>query len=297
MSQHYFAYVFFRQKPDPTIRRGFYQKSVVLVSQIAAHDLFLYLMRSLGHIILERGVSVIETILEQSRQWPTPRVGKLEFPILGKKITCEIHRPWQETLPSQILTKPRNVPLLVPTFLDMVQKLWTLWEIMIIGDPIAIIAHCPSICTKAVLGLMSLILPISVTIDYRTYITMQDPNSKSLFKCSTPTNTIVAISNPFFFPSLHHWPHVIQLTPSSNRTQMLPTMKIEFENGLTSKHRRIVSRDKTVLTEITRGLFKSSKTSISARLERHFYELTEKFLMPIKLYLETLWPSSLYSIF
>ncbi|KAJ1504222.1 hypothetical protein HMI54_002034 [Coelomomyces lativittatus] len=290
----YFAYVFFRQKPDPSIRRGYFQKSVVLISHFAAHDLFMDVIRTLGPLILENEQVALESATEQIQQWPPPEKGQQQLPLLGTIVTCELLCHWKDTFPTQILTKPQNVPVLYPIFQLIIPKLWTLWEIMIVGDPIAIIAKCPSKCTEAVLGLLSLILPLSSALDYRTYITIQDPTSRTLFKnVHAPPKAIVAISNPYFFSTLRHWPHVLQLASSSKLSHVAPALKVEYRHGLTTKHRRIISRDKSVLDAVAKGICQGSTQLINQHLQKHFFELTERFLAPIQCFIDTLWPTSL----
>lgn len=45
-------------------------------------------------------------------------------------------------------------------FKDILKDLWLLWELMLLAEPIVVIAPEPSICSEAVLSLVDIINPV-----------------------------------------------------------------------------------------------------------------------------------------
>ena len=46
-------------------------------------------------------------------------------------------------------------------FKDILQDLWLLWELMLLAEPLVIIAPDPGVCSEAVVSLVDLINPVS----------------------------------------------------------------------------------------------------------------------------------------
>lgn len=49
-------------------------------------------------------------------------------------------------------------------FKDILKDLWLLWELMLLAEPIVIIAPEPSVCSEAVISLVDIINPVSIRI-------------------------------------------------------------------------------------------------------------------------------------
>lgn len=81
-------------------------------------------------------------------------------------------------------------------FRDILKDLWLLWELMLLAEPIVVIAPDPSVCSEAVVSLVDIINPVSLCQllecvsrltemqipycgDYRPYFTIQDSDFKS----------------------------------------------------------------------------------------------------------------------
>jgi hypothetical protein len=45
-------------------------------------------------------------------------------------------------------------------FRDIIKDLWLLWELMLLGEPIIVIAPNPGICSDSVVSLVDLINPV-----------------------------------------------------------------------------------------------------------------------------------------
>jgi hypothetical protein len=53
-------------------------------------------------------------------------------------------------------------------FKDILKDLWLLWELMLLAEPIVVIAPDPGVCSEVVLSLVDIINPVSLyTIDMR----------------------------------------------------------------------------------------------------------------------------------
>lgn len=90
-SSYIYGYVFFRQKRDPTNRRGYFQKSVVILSHLPLVGLFSEVVARLGPLYFEHGMSMFEAFANDIMHWPAPVPGTiLTLPLLGSIITAAI---------------------------------------------------------------------------------------------------------------------------------------------------------------------------------------------------------------
>ncbi|TKY90668.1 hypothetical protein EX895_000666 [Sporisorium graminicola] len=90
-SSYIYGYVFFRQKRDPTNRRGYFQKSVVILSHLPLVGLFSEVVARLGPLYFEHGMSMFEAFANDIMSWPPPQPGTiLTLPLLGSILTAAI---------------------------------------------------------------------------------------------------------------------------------------------------------------------------------------------------------------
>jgi hypothetical protein len=123
-------------------------------------------------------------------------------------------------------------------FAAHIKHLWTLWEILLLGDPLIIASPTPSACSDAVLALASLLAPLPYSADYRPYFTIHDPafgpfasgampnsfnastlslngdnTNKTCATTTTPTvvslPSLVGVTNPFIIKTLSSWPNIL----------------------------------------------------------------------------------------
>ncbi|KAI1320123.1 Protein dennd6a [Mortierella claussenii] len=227
-----YGYVFFRQKQDPSIRRGYFQKSVVLLSQHPFIGLFSKLVSVLGPAYFEVGKPMLEAAFHNMATWRPPTTDSLmELPFMGTLYQVQLAKPHQpqllETAPFEIATfQPdthilSSVPMnggLYKHFQDLVPDLWLCWELMTLAEPIMLIGTSPEVCSESVASLVDLINPIPYCGDYRPYFTIQDTDFKSFCnKSSPPSSIVLGVTNPFFVKTLEHWPHIIKIGKPMNR--------------------------------------------------------------------------------
>lgn len=171
-----YGYVFFRQKQDPSIRRGYFQKSVVLLSQHPFIGLFSKLVSVLGPAYFEVGKPMLETAFHNIASWRPPVTeGLMELPFMGTLYQVQIAKPHQpqllETAPFDIATFQQDTHILssVPMngglykhFQDLVPDLWLCWELMTLAEPLMLIGTSPEVCSESVASLVDLINPVSL---------------------------------------------------------------------------------------------------------------------------------------
>jgi len=300
-----FGFVFFCQKPDSTINRGYFQKSIVLVSHLPFTKLFLRVVEIIGPLLFRYGNSILEASCRNISQWPCPTEGgQLTLPILGESVKVNLEpnitppysRPARaiKSLSSSQLIYPKEFVIsykqiyqqnftqmlamgfraevamealekcsndldkaivalrtkMSPTqeifsnkidlnelwhpessvqnwtgvfqdvniydvFQNVLGSLWFLWECAITGKPIMAMCQSPEICTKAVLGIMSIISPIIYSGDFRPYFTIYDPDFKHFQDCHKNDNVgcvMLGVTNPFFLKVYKNWENILYLS-------------------------------------------------------------------------------------
>ncbi|KAJ1733543.1 hypothetical protein LPJ61_001508 [Coemansia biformis] len=336
------GHVFFRQKRDPLMRRGGLQRAVVIISHLPYHGLFARLAHVLGPLYFDLGTSILEAAARDVASWPAPAPGAAcELPFLGSALNAELPTrdasqlletskfPLDRFDPGEHILAGVSCDGLFRSFRDTLGDLWTCWELMILGEPLLVLADNPSRCSEAIMSLLDIIFPITYCGDYRPYFTIQDPDFRAIVsKTRVPPNTVVGVSNPFFGEALGHWPHKLFLGTSGRMSQMhggaarrtvaansgdgtkastgsstsaaaaaaAATGNNSSSNnwqGLQSKHRCAVSRDRPFVGQLLSALRTGKQTPwmINNTLRRYFIDLTVQFLAPLDRYFSTLMPA------
>ncbi|CAG8524328.1 1524_t:CDS:10 [Cetraspora pellucida] len=299
-----YGYVFFRQKKDPRIKRGYFQRSLVLLSQYPYVGLFSRVVSILGPAYFEVGNPMLEAACHDIASWKSPSPSKLfDLPFLGNVIQVEIPQPNKpqllETCPFDMANYRPDLQILAslpPTtmfthFRDMIKDLWLCWELMLFAEPIVLMAPDPKICSEAVLELMDIINPIPYCGDYRPYFTIQDLDFKSFVTKNKvrvpPSNVIIGVTNPFFVKALAHWPNLVRVgkpkirkgTDGYNSWRGSHASSLDFVQGIKSKRKSVIAKDKAILKRLAEAVARGYPP-----------DLTEKFLVPLNRYFSTLIP-------
>ncbi|KAJ2800162.1 hypothetical protein H4R20_004161, partial [Coemansia guatemalensis] len=323
------GHVFFRQKRDPLMRRGGFQRSVVIISQQPFHGLFKRLAHALGPLCFDLGPTILEAAAHNVAAWPEPALGAVyELPFLGAALSVAL--PPSDA--SQLL-ETSGLPLdnfdpgdhilagvahdgLFSSFRDTLEDLWACWELMILGESLVVLADTPARCSEAIVGLVDIIFPIAYCGDVRPYFTIQDPDFRAIVsKRHVPPNTIVGVSNPFFGEALSHWQHKLVLGTSARMSQLHGGNKDGMDapagsgsggggggsgggnggarQGLHTRHRCAVSKDRPFAEQLRSALRTGRKSPwvVNNMLRRYFIDLTVQFLAPLDRYFATLIPS------
>jgi len=302
-----FGYVFFCQKPDSTIKRGYFQKSLVLVSHLPFTKLFSRAVEIIGSLFFRYGNSILEATCRNISKWPCPtKGGKLTLPLLGEFVKANLepnnfppyskpcramksYRNSQLIWPKEFVTsynwtyrhnftqmlsmgfpakasmealeqcnnhlnkailasqakmndssnaklKPDDIDLtefwtsessatnltgvfwdvnIYDVFQNVLGSMWFLWESAITGQPTMVISQSPEMCTKAVLGIMSIISPVIYSGDFRPYFTIYDPDFKYFQDCHKNNNlgcVMLGVTNPFFLKVYKNWENILYLS-------------------------------------------------------------------------------------
>lgn len=206
-------------------------------------------------------------------------------------------------------------------FQHNLSKLWLLWELVALSEPIVV--YCPmdlAKATAAVFWLTALIRPLRFGGDYRPYLHIHSHNFASIVNNNAPRQGyIIGCTSPLLFSACRHWPHVLTIHDSSSPAQgnlFGTTSKLQGshsfreaqngQSGLYSERKRTIKRDDEVLRlvqdRVRAGDCKPSSSmcfdltdslavlQADAILIRHFSHLSQSLLVPLNRYFATLHP-------
>lgn len=247
-SRHLYGFVFNRQRHDERLKRGGEQKSVVILSHNPYSSVFKPLLQIMGPLYFDIGKKALEHIAAYVSMWPSPIPGKLmELPIGNAAL--KVNLPPAHSLPSDggisfeesassmapFLPNNQSVPQglfhdsdIFGIYRGLLLQLWLLWELLLIGEPILIIAPTPPQCCEAVTALVSLVAPLLCSVDFRPYFTIHDPeftHLNSLQEGDIFPPMVLGVTNLFFLKALRNIPHIVSVgSPAinSNRLSLAP---------------------------------------------------------------------------
>eukprot|EP01133_Synstelium_polycarpum_P007845 gene7845-9206_t len=310
-------------------RSGF-PKSVVLLSDEPFVGLYKKVIEVVGPLYFQFGNTLLEVAHQNMAGWPELKLGQTyELPILGSIFT--FHVPYttgaphiidpilKQSLPtsaakdeSQVsVSNLQSIDLYHCFFKNFSNRLWMLWEMVLLGHPIIVMSSTPPISSDAVLALVSLISPLTYCGDYRPYFTIHDPDfhkytatrSSSAADESSSSSlpaSIIGVTNPFFLKALSHWPTTITIGACQRlANNAVKKSKMSFSRDSASKnisdnkekimsdYKPHTSPDKAVLKKITDNADISTNNEA---LRTHFLQLTLNFLIPLERYFSSLLP-------
>ncbi|KAI8076876.1 uncharacterized protein BX664DRAFT_367385 [Halteromyces radiatus] len=277
-----YGYVFFRQKKDTTIRRGYFQKSLVLLSQHPYIGLFSRIVAILGPAFFDAGQPMLEAAVMNIANWHAPRMDGhiLDLPFLGHLLEVELPQPLK---PQLLETSTFDMNRMQPD----IQDLWLLWELILLGEPIIVIAPDPGICSEAVVSLVDLINPIPYCGDYRPYFTIQDSDFKSFVNKNRVTTHSTGNNKNITKNRAHRSGHSSKPNLGSKSNVLY-----DFVQGVTSKRKGVIAKDRDLLRMLTEATVRGHPPDwlLNNILRHYFVDLTEKFLVPLNRYFSTLVP-------
>ncbi|XP_050414225.1 protein DENND6B isoform X2 [Patella vulgata] len=296
---YYYGFVYFRQTKDRTIRRGYFQKSLVLVSKLPFVALFNQVVSIIAPEYFDNGEPSLEAACHDIDQWPTPIPGDtLNLPMMGSVLQVKIPcRPTVSDKISSVRSASKNgsqslhtIPAhtilpslfevdIYSSFQSILPHIQLLWELVLIGEPIAVMAASPTVTSNTVQALVNLIAPLKYCSDFRPYFTIHDSEFKEYTtKVQAPPPIILGVTNPFFAKTLQHWPHIIRIGEMNG-------------GGVYTRYKSYLAKDKTILKRLLKGVqIKRPVEAQNAILRRHFLELTQSFMIPLERYIASLMP-------
>uniref|UniRef100_A0A8C1XV70 DENN/MADD domain containing 6B n=1 Tax=Cyprinus carpio TaxID=7962 RepID=A0A8C1XV70_CYPCA len=307
---HFHGYVYFRQVKDASVKRGYFQKSLVVVSRLPFGNLFHSLLQVIAPEYFEKHEPWLETVCNEIDQWPAPVPGQtLNLPVMG--VVMQVQIPPKNLLPAPTVLPSVHELDLFKCFQSVLIHMQMLWELMLLGEPVVVMAPSPTVSSETVLALVSAIAPLRYCGDYRPYFTIHDSEFKEYTtRTQAPPNVILGVTNPFFIKTFHCWPHIIRLgdlkmsgdLPKQVKVKKLAKLKtldtktyiynfLLCNKGIYTAYKTFLHKDKSFIKRLLKGIQKKRPSEVqSAILRRHLLEQTESFILPLERYLESLMP-------
>lgn len=209
--------------------------------------------------------------------------------------TASFHEKFDPALHLLSSIAPLDPPP-ISLFECSLSHLWSIWECLILCEPILVFGSSPAATSQAVWWLRDLLRPIPLANDFRPYFTIHDKDHAILVNKLPPKSGLVlGVTNPFFQKSCAHWPHVLSvgLKSSLHRQGNAVIMAGPPLGWCTRTHRRYISKDRQLLAAIEKACHASVQHRIQASLDlrRHLSSRTNTMLVPLNRYLNTLIPS------
>jgi hypothetical protein len=245
---------FYRQRQDERLRRGGEQKSVVILSERPYSSVFKPLVQIAGPLYFDIGGRALEQVASYVSRWAAPLHGQFMELLVGS-ITLRAHLPPAHTLPpgcgtpmddftSAMAPAPplnRSIPQgvfhevdLFGSFRGVLMNLWVLWELLLVGEPLLVIAPTPSQVCEAVACLVGLVAPLPCSVDFRPYFTIHDPDFGGLNSVKEGEKgppMVLGVTNLFFLKALRNIPHVISVGTSNSAPNRLKLPRASSQNG------------------------------------------------------------------
>ncbi|KAJ7747216.1 hypothetical protein B0H16DRAFT_1675642 [Mycena metata] len=250
-----YGFAHFTQRKDASSRRGYEQRSLVILTHHPYPALFARITSLLGPLFQEHGLPMLEAACHNIATWcdPTPGMND-ELGFLGTVLSVEIPlSPEQQQLAGKgydprlhILASSSSFtppPLLL--FEAALSHLWSIWECLVLSRP------CGGCATSSV--------PLPLTGDVRPYFTIHDTDHAALASRLPPAaGRILGVTNPVFERACAHWPHVLSLgrnIPLNTASHGASAGNTRARAGpppgwKTRTHTRYVSKDRTLLRRL-----------------------------------------------
>ncbi|XP_038115021.1 uncharacterized protein LOC6053032 [Culex quinquefasciatus] len=246
---HFWGFVYFRQIKDATLKRGYFQKSLVLLSRLPFVNLFYEICALIAPSFFASGEPTLEAVCDNICHWPSLMAGEnLSLHLLGSIYEISIPKQNYKSLAAaekvnrESAAPPGSQTQIIASIheIDIFKSLQfflphihLLWELVLTGEPIVVTGTSPTDCAHMVQSLMSLISPLSYCAESRPYFTIHDTEFKEFTqnKHGHPS-IILGVTNPFFAKTLQHWPHTIRLQDSAESQALLKQKQAVISGGV-----------------------------------------------------------------
>ncbi|XP_067634987.1 protein DENND6B [Eurosta solidaginis] len=248
---HLWGFVYFRQKRDVNLPRGYFQKSFILVTHLPFCNLFYDIVAQLAPKYFDEGKLVLTEACHQINMWPLLQAGvplelrlfdnvyQINIPtISGRKTICKalkkelIKGESIDPLQTKVLSSVYELDIF-QSLSFILENLFTLWELVLTAEPIVVVGTSPADCSHMVQSLVSLISPIEYCAEARPYFTIHDSEFKEFTReCGkTPPSLILGVTNPFFIKLLKDWPHMLRLVDNQMNMQQHQQFQKNIRNS------------------------------------------------------------------
>ncbi|KTG05029.1 hypothetical protein cypCar_00034769, partial [Cyprinus carpio] len=279
---YYYGYVYFRQVRDKTLKRGYFQKSLVLISKLPYVTFFHSLLKLIAPEYFEKQEPFLEAACNDIDRWPTPCPGKiLTLPIMGVVMKLRIPTCYDKPGTSQLVQSAPSdslVSIVLPTvhevdlfrcFHPVFFHIQMLWELVLLSEALVVMAPSPAESSDTVLALVR-------------------------------PSVILGVTNPFFAKTLQHWPHIIRIGDMKQAGEMAKQMKVkklknlktlDSKPGVYTAYKPFLNKDEDIIKQLQKGVQqKRPSAAQNAILRRYFLELTQSFIIPLERYVASLMP-------
>ncbi|KAF5358764.1 hypothetical protein D9758_008558 [Tetrapyrgos nigripes] len=313
-----YGYSHFTQRKDSRSKRGYEQRSVVILTHHQFPALFTHICSIFGPLFQEHGIPMLEAACHNIATWlkrSDPVFGSfIELGFLGTVLPVEL----PQTNDSQQLTDTSSfrekydprlhilasaAPLMPPPlhlFEACLSNLWSIWECVVLCEPILVFGSSPAQTSQAIWFFRDLLRPIPLGGDIRPYFTIHDKDHSALVNKLPPkSGVLLGVTNPFFDRSCSHWPHILSLGRNtrppitSSKPTPTPASPGPPPGWKTKLHKRYISKDRVLLKQLENACQGTEEQMLSASLmlRRHFCSRTNELLLPLARYLNTLIPT------
>ncbi|KAJ7454663.1 hypothetical protein FB451DRAFT_1049181 [Mycena latifolia] len=308
-----YGFAHFTQRKDSSSKRGYEQRSLVILTHHPYPAFFARITALLGPLFQQHGLPMLEAACHNIATWSDPVPGMIaELGFLGTVLTIELpESPEQQQLAGKVYDPRQHIlassspftppPLLL--FEAALSHLWSLWECLILCEPLLVFGGSPAQTSQAVWWLRDLLRPLPLTGDMRPYFTIHDTDHAALASRLPPAaGRVLGVTNPVFERACAHWPHVLSLgrrVPLNTATHGASAGNTRARAGpepgwKTRTHKRYISKDRPLLRRLEAACAGGSETerlAASLELRRHFHARTTEMLVPLSRYLHTLIPT------
>uniref|UniRef100_A0A8C2WK38 DENN/MADD domain containing 6Aa n=1 Tax=Cyclopterus lumpus TaxID=8103 RepID=A0A8C2WK38_CYCLU len=300
---HYYGYVYFRQVRDKSLKRGYFQKSLVLISKLPYVTFFHSLLKIMAPEYFEKQ----EPCLEAGQSENLPYLSVCLY--LSIRIPTCYDKPGTSQL-VQSAQSDSQVSIVLPTihevdlfrcFYPVFFHIQMLWELVLLGEALVVMAPSPAESSDTVLALVSCISPLRYCSDFRPYFTIHDSEFKEYTtRTQAPPSVILGVTNPFFAKTLQHWPHIIRIGDMKQAGEMAKQMKVkklknlktlDSKPGVYTAYKPYLNKDEDIIKQLQKGVQqKRPSAAQNAIIRRYFLELTQSFMIPLERYVASLMP-------
>lgn len=186
-------------------------------------------------------------------------------------------------------------------FQSVLVHMQMLWELVLLGEPLVVMAPSPTVSSETVLALISSISPLKFCCDFRPYFTVHDNEFREFTtRTQAPPNVVLGVTNPFFIKTFQNWPHVVRLgdvrmagdLPKQVKVKKLSKLKtLDTKPGIYTAYRTYLHKDKVLIKRLLKGIQRKRPSEVqTAILRRHLLELTQSFIIPLERYMASLMP-------
>ncbi|KAF8501566.1 hypothetical protein F5888DRAFT_1609074 [Russula emetica] len=306
----------FNQERSATSRRGYSQRCIVVLTHHPYPALFCALLDKLGPLYHAHGDPILEVASHNIAKWPPPAPGSTkELGFLGSVLHVELPRDLDEQqldwhvrfgyssssvfgiiIDDQLLAclPPITAPSLIQLFESSLSHLWSIWECLVLCEPIIIFGQSPAWTSNVIWWLRDVIRPIPWAGDFRPYFTIHDKEHKTLVNEKAPkAGLLLGVTNPFFEKTCSHWPHVLTLGGKPSHQDPPARFAGPSPGWKTKTHKRYTSKDRQLLRTLETAAGSGNAKALaeaSFNLRRHFSSRSAALLVPLNRYLNTLIP-------